>query len=250
MDFTFGIITDGKNDNFIIDIISSIINNKIPNYEIIIVGNTKIVNSENIKIFLFDETVKRGWITRKKNIIIENAKYENLVLMHDYVKLDENWYNGFIEFGNDFEFCVNKIFNKDGRRFRDYTLMPLYFVGISDYFVNNCLLPYDFENTNQTNHFLYISGAYFVIKRDIAQKNKLDEKLCHCYGEDVELCQRLNEKNIIIKCNKYSAVHFLKYKEQQHWEREVNENELSNFVNKYSINPVWKFDSNQQKWIK
>jgi hypothetical protein len=35
MDFTFGIITLGDHDNFIIQIIESIIKNKIPNYEII-----------------------------------------------------------------------------------------------------------------------------------------------------------------------------------------------------------------------
>ena len=41
MDFTFGIITDGKNDEFIRLIIQSIENNHIPVYEVIIVGNTK-----------------------------------------------------------------------------------------------------------------------------------------------------------------------------------------------------------------
>ena len=70
MNFSFGIITNGENDSFIKIIIDSIIINKIPNYEIIIVGNTKIENSENINILYFDEKIKEGWITKKKNIII------------------------------------------------------------------------------------------------------------------------------------------------------------------------------------
>lgn len=66
MDFTFGIITTGEYDNFILDIIESIVKNNIPNYEIIIIGNTKIKEMDNIKILYFDETIKSGWITRKK----------------------------------------------------------------------------------------------------------------------------------------------------------------------------------------
>ena len=44
MDFTFGIITSENADNFISTIIDSIVKNNIPNYEIIIVGNTKVDN--------------------------------------------------------------------------------------------------------------------------------------------------------------------------------------------------------------
>ena len=84
MDFTFGIITSGEYDNFIIQIIESILNNNIPNYEIIIVGNTKLKETDKLKILYFDETIRTSWITRKKNIIIWNAKYENIVLLHDY----------------------------------------------------------------------------------------------------------------------------------------------------------------------
>ena len=53
MDFTFGIITDGKSDNFIKLIIQSIINNNIPNYEIIIIGNTNIIPNDKIMIFKY-----------------------------------------------------------------------------------------------------------------------------------------------------------------------------------------------------
>ena len=55
MDFTFGIITDGKNDKLLLKMIHSIRMNNIPNYEIIIVGNTNLPISKNITIILFDE---------------------------------------------------------------------------------------------------------------------------------------------------------------------------------------------------
>ena len=66
MNFTFGIVTAGNNDNYIKIIIESIEKNNIPNYEIIIVGNTSINNYNYIQIINFDETIKNGWISKKK----------------------------------------------------------------------------------------------------------------------------------------------------------------------------------------
>lgn len=240
MDFTFGIITDGSNDNFLNIIINSIKNNNIPNYEIIIVGKTQINSNELIKIFDFDESIKKNWITKKKNIIIKNAKFENIVLLHDYINFDNNWYNGFITFGNNFDWCVTKIFNNNGERFRDYTLFPYkvdylnidYSPGdINTYFENNCLLPYNFKNTIKTNKYMYISGAYYIIKKKIALQYLLDESLVWCKGEDVEYSKRLNNNGIIIACNQYSSVSLLKQKESIYWEKEINEDYLNYFIN-------------------
>ena len=239
MDFTFGIITTGDNDNFINIIIESIQNNKIPNYEIIIVGNTKVFETDKISVIKFDETIKNGWITRKKNIIAENAKYENIVLLHDYVKLNDNWYHGFLRFGNDYDWCITPILNINGLRFRDYTLFPAKVdylnidyspVDIDKYFGENCLLPYDFVNNIKTNKYLYISGAYYIIKKTVALIHKLDEKLFHCQSEDVEISKRLHRNGIIIQCNKFSSVTFLKYKESTDWEKLINDSMLEKYV--------------------
>ena len=241
MDFTFGIITDGKSDNFIKLIIQSIINNNIPNYEIIIIGNTNIIPNDKIMIFKFNENIKSGWITRKKNIISLNAKYDNIVMLHDYVIFNNDWYKGFLDYGNDFDWCITKIFNNNGIRYRDYTLFPYkvdylninYSPGddIDNYFNNNCLLPYDFINNIKTNKYMYITGAYYVIKKNIATKFLLDEELVHCKGEDVEYSKRLHENNIIIKLNKFSSVTLLKYKESIHWEKEITPFYLNKFIN-------------------
>jgi len=236
MDFTFGIITAGDNDSFINIIIESIQNNKIPNYEIIIVGNTKVFETDKITVIQFDESIYNGWITKKKNIIAENAKYENIVLLHDYVKLNDNWYQGFLKFGNEFKYCINPIINFDGNRYRDYLLFPGDYnldhtpVNIDKYFGEYCLLPYDFENNLKTNKYMYISGAYYVIKKNVALIHKLDETYLHDHGEDVELSKRLHRNGIIINCNKYSSVSFLKYKESIHWEKEINDSMLEKYV--------------------
>ena len=85
MDFTFGIITSINSCNYINDIIISIENQNIPNYEIIIIGqiNKDLVrNFKNTTIIEFNENIKQSWITKKKNIITELSKYENIVFLH------------------------------------------------------------------------------------------------------------------------------------------------------------------------
>lgn len=223
MNFTFGIITSGENDSMIHEIITSIESQHIPEYEIIIVGNCKI-SQNNCIVLPFDETIKRGWITKKKNIICKVAKYENIVLMHDYVKLNANWYSGFLKYGNNFEICVTKIENLDGTRFRDFLLL-------SNHVLKNplgpkTLLPYDSVLTPQINRLVYVSGTYYVIKKSLYEKFPLNENLLHLQGEDVEYSQRLTDNNIIIKCNPESSVKLMKQKQKGAFEEPMTTNDL------------------------
>lgn len=67
MDFTFGIVTTTINPIISLkNIIDSIINLNIPNYEIIIIGGNENFQSNNLKICSFEENPKGGWITKKK----------------------------------------------------------------------------------------------------------------------------------------------------------------------------------------
>ena len=110
MNFTFGIITTNTVDQLVLN---SIYNQNIPEFEIVIVGGHPIIDYKHITHIPFDETVKQNWITRKKNIITKNAKYDNIVFMHDYVQLNKNWYTEFLKFGNEWDICMNKIYNLD-----------------------------------------------------------------------------------------------------------------------------------------
>jgi len=130
MEFTFGIITNNSSCCFINEMIDSIEIQNIEKYEIIIVGDI-IINRKNTIIIPFDETIHPTWTTKKKNMITHNATYENIVYMHDYIKLDENWYNGFLNFGNDFHVISNKIINLNNERFHDWNLNFYFLNGFS-----------------------------------------------------------------------------------------------------------------------
>ena len=242
IDFTFGIITDGNFDNYIKQIIKSIELNNIPFYEIIIVGNSKIESTDKIHVIPFDETQKKGWITRKKNIIVKMAKYDNIVLLHDYIVFDLNWYNGFLFYGENFKYCITRIVNKNNTRFRDHTLFPGDGKVISPsndidlYYNTHCLLPYDFINTIKTNKYMYISGAYYIIKKNIAETYLLDENLAHCESEDLEYSHRLHDNGIFIQCNPYSRVNFIKDKNVMIFENLINEFYLKKYIDYCNYN--------------
>jgi hypothetical protein len=208
MEFSFGVITDGNNKNRIIDFIESIRRNSIPNnkYEIIIVGGEKIFG-ENIKHIPFDESQKKSWITRKKNIITENAEFENIVYCHDYIIFGRDWYNEFLKFGNDWDVCMNCIKNKNGERFRDWTLCSNFIPHLPVNLGVNLLLPYDVSNLTK---YQYISGSYWVAKKYIMQKYKLDELLSWGQSEDIKWSKEIVDANAKYVMNKNSTVYINK----------------------------------------
>jgi len=224
MNFTFGIITGGGADNRILKIINSIKEQKIQNYEIIIVGNSEI-NGDFIKNIPFDETIKPKWITKKKNIITKNSNYENIVFLHDYIKLDKNWYNGFLKFGNNFSICMTKMKTPSGKRYRDWTIDAMANISHITNKRYNRLLPY--RDLGLTN-IMYISGAYWVAKKEIMEKYPLDERLSWGESEDIEWSHRVR-KNIQFFINPDSIVWLLTEKNPSFLE--MDKDLVNKFIN-------------------
>lgn len=208
MKFTFGIITDGKQDQSLFSVIYSIRRQHLPEYEIVIVGETRIEGDDIVGV-PFDEHVKDKWITRKKNLITEKASHENIAYLHDYVTLCEGWYSGFLKYGDAFSLCMSRILNRDGSRYRDWTLWAFDNVanGVPKH---ECLLPYD---ETAFSKFMYFSGSYWVAKKSVMEEFPLDETLCWGEGEDVEWSKRVREK-YPFSINAFSSVQLLKQKDR------------------------------------
>jgi len=211
MKFTFGIITYNDEARTLLAI-KSILRENIPDCQIIVVGGENLYNNDNITHIPFDESIKEGWITKKKNIITENAKYDNIVYMHDYIKLNQGWYNKFVEFGDDWDICMNRINSFKyqhpwGNRFRDWTAWDD--PGICNIGgVHSCvMMPYAY---NETQH-MYISGTYWVAKKKVMEEEPLNETLCWGEGEDVEWSKRVRTKCRYVM-NPHSSVQLTKLK--------------------------------------
>lgn len=202
MDISFGIITSSYvNDN----VIDSFLNQNIDNFEIIIVGGQNVYNNERIKHVSFDESKKRNWITRKKNIITDEAKYENILYAHDYYKLSENWYQNQKDV-LDFDVCMNKILNSDGTRFRDWCVWDDPDLCFKN--GHSIIIPdYGYDK----HKFMYISGGFWISKKDFMLKNRLDETLSWGEGEDVAWSKNIRER-LNYTMNEKSVINLTKYK--------------------------------------
>jgi len=180
---TFGIITAENTQLYLNDIIESIRSQRIPDdsYEIIIVGNCDIPSQPDVKVIRFDDSQRNMWITKKKNIITSEARYENIVYMHDYLSLGSDWYTKFLEFGTDWDICMNAIKNPEGSRILDWMGLP------DDNIYGNVVLPYEYAGSSG----MYIPGYFWVAKKSLMTEYPLNEDFSWGEGEDIEWSKRV-----------------------------------------------------------
>lgn len=212
MKFTFGIVTTDPSSDNMIRLLYSIEQQNIPDsdYDVVIVGGNSPYKDDLCNIIPFDETHKKGWITRKKNLITQHARHENIVYMHDYIALGNGWYEGFKKFGDNFELCMTPILNANGTRYRDWTLWPDDITHILGPWNGNYLLPYSEWHLSK---YMYFSGAYWIAKKSVMERFPLDETLVWGESEDVKWSKQVRE-HYEFSLNNWSYVQLLKQKER------------------------------------
>ena len=225
MNITFGIVTysghDGT-DNIpkVNQIIDAIEQENIPEYEIIVVGDFAW-ERKNTRVIKFDETVKTGWSTRKKNIITEKAKHDIIVYTHDYIRPVRGFYRGWLKFGDDWDIAMNVVKNYNGARFRDWVVLddprvkpgwlqeePWCPPGGKLREGRSFFPSYDYKDTQ----YMYISGGYWIAKKHVMQEEPLNEDIVWGQAEDVEWSDRIREKYRYVM-NTHSAVQLDHYKD-------------------------------------
>jgi glycosyltransferase involved in cell wall biosynthesis len=209
---TFGICSSPGSSVYLEKVISSIIEQGIQTFEIIIVGNVNLSmgDSKNIRIIEFDESIKPGWITAKKNLITKYAKYEIIVFLHDYIIFEKDWYQ---QIKNDLEnsdILMCKILNFDGSRFRDWVLWVHNHEPFDLYLQTSRkgLLPYSEKSFSE---FMYISGSFWISKKKVMEEFPLNEELVWGESEDVEWSKRVRKK-YDFRMNELASVKLLKKK--------------------------------------
>jgi hypothetical protein len=201
MNFTFAITTDYSNISRLNQVRESIYNLNIPNYEVLVIGGKDYSHYIDTTFLYFNDKKYPGWTTKKKNILVETARYENVVLMHDYFLFDANWHKSFVEFGNDWDICSNQQLLIDGKRhFTDWVTWD------DPVFPRYTSLSYD--DWSRTR-YMYMSGGYFIVKKHVVMDNPFNESLMHGQAEDVEWSLRVRDKyrmvcngNAIVRHNK------------------------------------------------
>ena len=194
MGVTFGFVTDGSNDLLLAQGIQSVKSAQLSDYEIIVIGNTAI-DDDDVKVIRVDDSIKPGWITRKKNLLAKSSSKEILVILHDYISLGSTWNKVNYELleSDDWDVAVCRFENLDGSRWCDWHLWPFStrILKLPFTYSIKCLIPY---NCSVLTNLMYVNGTVIIVKRDYFLKNPLDETRVWGQGEDVEWSIRLRDE--------------------------------------------------------
>jgi hypothetical protein len=190
--WSFGIVSDGRKNDRLLTVINQIEQFSIPNFEIIICGPAP---SENLPEFVkivedidlyFDIRIP---ISKKKNRIIDTAKYNNLLIFHDRFSFPLDWYQNIRKHGNYFDCLCIKILDEDTQSHR-----------VQDW-MGTSLDHYDFLKIDPKNYSLNynewipnwnVNGGFMIIKKHLIERVKLNSFLHWGECEDGDLCRRLD----------------------------------------------------------
>lgn len=189
--WTFGIITNGKRDDWMELCIKSIRKQKIPNYEIIVCGTYFDRNEDDFKYIPFNQRDDRGWITKKKNLIVSGALYENLCIVHDRIIFSDSWYKETKKYGNCFEFLCNAQYYNDMRVYDWVTIG-----GSNPHMYRTRLL-----DRRDWDWWGVIGGCQIISKKSILEKVPLNETRHWNEAEDVEFSFKMRDSGYIVRIN-------------------------------------------------
>lgn len=201
--WTFGIITNGKRLDWLEKIIDSISAQTIPHYEVIVCGTSpvSVFRSPKMSYLPFNRRDDLGWITYKKNMIMDNARYENVCVIHDRIIFSEGWYEGMKKWGNCFEHmsckiifdgqrdasdwpCVDSVIKKNGKN--------LLFTSALDY--------------RDWHRDAFVGGSMHIGKKSLFVKYPWPLSVYWNEGEDFLVSNRFLENGYIPRLNIHSEV--------------------------------------------
>lgn len=218
--WTFGIITNGRRNEAMERIIRSIHSQQVPNYEIIVCGTYFDRKEKDFTYIHFTEHDDRGWLTRKKNIVAQAAKYENIIIIHDRMLPDEEWFKGMKHWGNYFDAlsCVT-LFKAFGKYLRAFDWMAHDPKTIKAPVVHNPFLraasSKDVPRPEMALHYddwdprVAMCGSMAILKKSLWEVVPWDEKLFWVNYEDVNISHRITASGGVIRFNPYSKMETL-----------------------------------------
>lgn len=189
--WSFGIISNGQRDENVDRIIGAINAQGIPKLQIMVCGKYANKNGYEIDYLPFSKKDEQGWITRKKNLIMEKAKYENVMVLHDRIFPSKNWYAGMKKYGNCFDALSCVLLNeKTGKREGDWIANIPGVLGHLDY--------------SDWDERAVMNGAYVILKKSAWGKAPWNEHLFWNEAEDFEMGERQKKAGVLLRFNPYS----------------------------------------------
>lgn len=210
--WTIWIITNWKRNDWIEELITSVKNQNIPEYEIIVCWSYNIKREENnFKYIPFNKRNNLGWITKKKNLIIQNSKYENICILHDRYIFDKNWFEGMKKWWNNFEhltcnqkFIENEIEDKisciSSLEIQNPEVLNFNYLKFNKLFHTNLLSMKDFSKN------IYIWWGVHIFKKKFSGQIMYNENIFWRECEDVIISLNFNKEWLYSRENHYSTL--------------------------------------------
>ena len=202
--WTFGMVTNGKRADLIERSINSIRALKIPSYEIIICGRYGGEIAGDIKYLHFTEKDDKGWITKKKNLICDEASYNNIVVFHDRISFSKDWLEGMRKWGANFEVLSFPIYYPNEKILR-YNWDTMGFFASKEKLNKLRSTSGALDPTDWDPH-VFIGGPVIALKKHIWSIAKWDENLFWGDSEDLELSYRQHLNGIMLRFNHFAQV--------------------------------------------
>lgn len=215
--WTFGILTAGPS-RVATQIVNDILGLHKDKIEIIICGPDpgSLPKDQRIKRIDLDHPEPRGWITRKKNLIVNAANFGNLCIMHDRFVFPQNFFCAMSEYVPVFSVITfPEFFFPDSsrsflQRYPDYQVL-IQKQNLDETFVHKI---YNSQNIfhpryDDFSETAFCCGGIYVTKRSIWQLIKQDESLYHCEWEDILFGLAAQRKGIPHRVNPFVAVESL-----------------------------------------
>ena len=198
-DFTFGVVSDGRNIDRLVELIASVRAINMPagvRREIIVCGPGRVLGDADLgrDITIADEDSRFAaipWITGKKNRIVQASSCPNVIIAHDRYRFPPDFLENLIAWGGDYSLLTPRAILPSGARFPDWHALEgpgheiRFPIGLLDY--------------ADYHPGVYANGGLIIAKHDTLIAHPLSEMLCWGEAEDVEFSRRLNANGHLLR---------------------------------------------------
>ncbi|RFA22637.1 hypothetical protein [Subtercola boreus] len=194
--FTFGLIVDGRFPERLtrfVDSVLAIDGLDTIDYEILVcgpAGSTDHIDTRLANIRLVEQDARfstLGWITRKKNLLVAEARGDLILLAHDRYSVRSDFLTALREYGPDVDVLVPTQLTSDGFTYPSrvatsgtWDLRSLGELEVGDY-----------------TPTMYINGGVLIASVDVLRATPYNELLFWAEAEDVELTRRLEAAGVV-----------------------------------------------------
>ena len=198
--WTWGICSNGTKNDRVMEMIQQINSLQIPSCEIIVCGPYPSNNlPSNVRVLddspIYTEDDTRIPITKKKNLIAENATYNNLVILHDRFHIPSSWYQSMLRYGNYFDLLLTPVKVIDNLAHHTFDWQN------GDYYNLDNPINQDIEERlpySAYNEHVFVNGGILICKKHIYNEIKQSYKLNWGEMEDADFSQRLTRSGYLV----------------------------------------------------